>query len=135
MKRSVWLIFAALAPIAAAVLFHLQPETLTQAAPAIERLPDVRVQHEYVTVPASATGNNLKVRERTRLAETRSTPDSSPGPLNLEAETAEVEPAAIRKPAARRASGDETLFEKARRAFVGDGRHRPEPFPRPRGNN
>jgi hypothetical protein len=139
MKRSLWLIFAALALIAAAVSFRLQPEALTQAAPVIERLPDVRVQHEYVTVPVSATGDNLKVKERSRLAQTRTMPDPLSATPTLDAETVKAEPVAIRKPAASRASnrapGDETLFAKARRAFMGDGRHRPEPFPRPRGNN
>jgi hypothetical protein len=137
MKRSVWLIFAALSLTAAAMAYRLEPDTLTQAAPALERLPDVRVQHEYVTVAVPATGNNVKPKERTRLAQTRATPDSLASTPALDAETAKAEPAVIRKPAASRASdrADETLFERARRAFMGDGRHRPEPFPRPRGNN
>lgn len=132
MKRRLWLIFAVLVLIASAVWFRLPPDTLTQAAPAVDRLPDVRVQHEFVTVPTSPAGSTSNPQERTRLARTRAAPDSSSATATIDAQTAE---AVTRKATTSRASRDQTLFEKARRAFMGDGRHRPEPFPRPRGNN
>ena len=121
MNRSVWLIFAALAVIAAAILIQLKPERMAQAASTSEVLPYVRVQHEYVTVPVGSVNTN----DRNRLMRTR-TPVESPSGM----------PALVtRRGTVQRASRDQTLFEKARRAFVGDGRHRPEPFPRPRDNN
>jgi hypothetical protein len=131
MKRSRWLILATLMPIAAIGLFRFPPENLTQA-PSIERLPDVRVQHDYVTtVPVN--GSPVIGIGRNRLASAR--PVEAPSAVkavNRQGNTGRTSPSRYRL--VDRAARDQTLFEKARRAFVGDGRHRPEPFPRPRGN-
>jgi hypothetical protein len=65
--------------------------------------PSVRLQHEYIRV----------------------TPPARPAPSRraLPARTAPLEP--------RKASSTPAFVERARRALLGDGRHRPEPFPRP----
>ena len=128
MTRGLWLIFAALALIAATVLFRFQPEKLAQAAPAdAEPLPDVLVQHEYVSVTVPAAASPVRIR---------ATPGSRSGIRALDDAVVDAEPAPMVKgQTVKRASREQTLFEKARRAFVGDGRHRPEPFPRPGGNN
>ena len=132
MKRSLWLILATLIPIAAIGLFRFRPEKVNEGAPSFERLADVRVQHDYVTVTVPVTGPVI-TSGRNRLANAR--PAEAPSAvkaLDRPGETERASPGRSRP--VNRASRDETLFEKARRAFVGDGRHRPEPFPRPRGN-
>ena len=133
MKRSLWLILATLTPIAAVGLFRFQPEKLSEAAPSAGRLADVRVLHDYVTVTMAVTGAPVSTTGRNRLASARSleTP-SAIGVVDREIEAERASPSRYRP--ANRAPRDQTLFEKARRAFVGDGRHRPEPFPRPRAN-
>jgi hypothetical protein len=132
MKRSLWLIFATLTPIAAIGLFRFQPEKLSEA-PSAGRLADVRVQHDYVTVTMPVTGGPVITTPRNRLANGRpaETPSVSRA-MDRQGETERASPSRYRQ--VNRASRDQTLFEKARRAFVGDGRHRPEPFPRPRAN-
>jgi len=133
MKRSLWLILATLTPLAAIGLFRFQPEKLSEAAPSLERLADVRVQHDYVTVTMPVTDGPVITTGRNRLANAR--PAETPSAiraLDRQEETERASPSRYRP--VNRASRDQTLFEKARRAFVGDGRHRPEPFPRPRGN-
>jgi len=112
MKRLLWLIFAGLA-VAAAVLLMRGGEdqgSVASAAPAPEPEPQVRVVHELVTVdpPPIAT-----LREEPSHA-----PMSQPSRRPADG------------PRLRRAMRDPGLLERAGRAIVGDGTHRPEPFPR-----
>jgi hypothetical protein len=133
MKRSLWLIFATLTPIAAIGLFRFQPEKRSEAAPPVGRLADVRVQHDYVTVTMPVTGGPVITTLRNRLANARPAETASASrAMDRQGETERASPSRYRQ--VNPASRDQTLFEKARRAFVGDGRHRPEPFPRPRAN-
>lgn len=106
MKRTL-LITAAIVTAATAATVRLPdqpppPEPAIEALPRTSTLPEanVRVRHEFVTIAAAPAR---------RLAEIR----SAPPPPSLQ----------------RRPAG-EPLLSKARRALLGDGRHRPEPFPR-----
>jgi hypothetical protein len=135
MKPRLWLIFAAVASIASAALLRPQPEPPVQPVP-IEPLPDVHVEHEYVTVPVAATRDALVATGRTPTARMRST---SMRPASVAITDGDVEdraasPGSRSRTVSHASTRDQTLFEKARRAFMGDGRHRPEPFPRPRDN-
>ncbi|HJR58190.1 MAG TPA: hypothetical protein VJ813_02280 [Vicinamibacterales bacterium] len=112
MKWFLWLIFVSLAVAAAALLLRDGGDTgsIASAAPlAAVTERNVRVKHELVTVtvPPSApldAPNHASARREPRRAGT----------------------VAEERPARREAS----LLEKAGRALVGDGTHRPEPFPR-----
>lgn len=126
MKHGLWLIFVALAMIAATVLFRYDPEPVA----AIESTPvpakpaaAVRVSHEFVTVkiPAAATRHPRQPsvsRSQTLLASHGGT-----GSIGRR----EALKASNRETTASR---DGNLLEKAGRALVGDGKYRPEPFPR-----
>jgi hypothetical protein len=77
-------------------------------------LSHVEIRHELITVATAP----VPPPPRTRMAaagppKPAAPPPPSPSPLQP-------------------ASSEPTLLEKARRAIVGDGRHRPEPFPRVR---
>ena len=148
MKQRLWLIFAALILIAGGVMLQYRPERLAVAAPVEQPRPDVRIQHEFVRVSTagivSARSTPGAVRRAAEM-ETNPIPDS-PDPIVAErpafvqlapASPSTAEPAPRRAPVVQRATSrdDRTLFEKARRAFVGDGRYRPEPVPRVRDNN
>lgn len=76
-----------------------------------EPLPAVRVKHELITVsvPAATAGTPIPKR---------------PAAATVQRATA-AEPA-------ERELRDKGLLDKARRALIGDGTHRPEPFPRVR---
>jgi hypothetical protein len=73
-------------------------------APPADARPVV-VEHRFVTVPEPASAPPAVARP-VRRAAVRSRPRREPG----------------------------TLLGRAARAVLGDGRHRPEPFPRPRGS-
>lgn len=135
MKRMLWLIFGALALVAAALVLRFPQEELAGHQEPVSRdLPDVRVEHEFVRVPdpqlpaiASDTGRRSAVSTptvRDREVTLRTAERSLPA----------VTRASSQPPPVQRAGQERTLLEKARRAFVGDGRHRPEPFPRVRDN-
>ena len=154
MKRSLWLIFAALALIAAGVLLQYPPDTLAVVVPAgfeeRQQRPEVRIQHEFVTVTtnggvAATTPSRREAAEiqRIPIADHLDTPAihrtvraDAEGAVRLDRTvtppSSRVTAPSPRRPAVQRASDDGTLLEKARRAFVGDGRYRPEPFPRVR---
>ena len=121
MKRSLWLIFGALLLLAAVALFRAgTTEDMVAAAEApAAPLPDVHVRHEFVTVPAPAARSHPAVGIR-----------SGPPPVR----TAAARPSAAPDVAVpvRRAGRDAGFLERARRAVVGDGRFRPQPFPRPK---
>lgn len=146
MKQSYWLIFAASMLITAGVLLQYRPERLALAARAERQLPAVRIQHEFVRVSPSGIVSATTTARPRRAEEVEPGPISDiPTPIVAEspafvqlapASHGTAEPAPKRTPVVQRAtSRDPTLFEKARRAFVGDGRYRPEPFPRVRDNN
>ena len=91
----------------------VEPEltvVVTPIAPADDAGDDVarvvRVEHEFVTLPAAVRGESVR-------------PSASVAP----AET---------KRARRPVAEPVTLAQKTRRALLGDGRYRPEPFPRAR---
>jgi hypothetical protein len=131
MKRGLWLILAALAMIAATVLFRYDPEPVAanEPTPVPSKPPDtVRVSHEFVTVeiPATTTrrpGQPSTTRPQAVLATHRS-PASIGGQRAVKASNRNADPAA------RPVSRDANLLERAGRAFIGDGKYRPEPFPR-----
>jgi len=85
----------------------------TDATPA-QPLPDVRVRHSYVTVmPPAVTAMPAAVKtDRAPVRVAAAPPSRRPDPVQL-ATTRQV-----------------GMVAKARRALVGDGRYRPEPFPR-----
>ena len=113
MARAKW---AAIAVAAVAGLVVAMPITLRQmpgtpvsAAPEPD-VQAVRVEHEFVSLSAS--------EERIAPAATVASP-----------ERAAVLP--VRRAVA---PAPRTPANKAKRALLGDGRYRPEPFPRPRAN-
>jgi hypothetical protein len=113
MGRRTW---AVLAVAGVAGLVVAMPITLRQMpGPAVSAAPDaeqqtVRVEHEFVSLPAS------------------------PVPLADAAPAGNVERAAVVPPRRAVPPAPRTAGNKAKRALLGDGRYRPEPFPRPRAN-
>ena len=124
MNRSLWLIFGALALMAAAILLRYPSEKLAAARPGPEPEPSVRVEHELVALPPIA---RVSPRPEARRA---ARGDRAPTVSAAAPRTTDPQAPA---PAVR-AGRDRTMLEKARRAFVGNGRYRPEPFPRVRDN-
>ena len=113
MTRTIWLA-AALVTTAATVLLLREPRPDRPAAPADESIAfthspsrDVRVEHRFVSVaaPEARTASVLPTPVRTA--------DSAP----------------LRRPSPAR-KADDALLAKARRVVLGDGKYRPEPFPR-----
>ena len=135
MKRRLWLIFTALALVAAGVLFQYGPEPVAMSAPAsdVERRPAaVRVSHEFITVPIPTAPASRPAGRQVRDEPSTMLADRSAGPGNTNERA--VTPADRSSLTVGHATRDQSLFGKARRAFLGDGRHRPEPFPRVRDN-
>ena len=131
MKRGIWLIFAALAIAAAALPFRYDPAPVaalesTPAPP--ERSAPVRVSHEFVTVeiPAPAA-HGARPPGVTRLQTVLANGSGSESLGRREVVKAVHRDAG---PTTRHAARDQNLLERAGRAFVGDGKYRPEPFPR-----
>lgn len=86
--------------------------------------PAVQVQHEFITLDATP----VRIER--------------PAPGGTKSAAAEpAEPAAApdvktpARPAAHQAPHDAGVIERARRALVGDGKYRPQPFPTVPGNN
>jgi hypothetical protein len=94
---------------------------ISAATPAAElvagrpTMSHVKVRHELITVAAAPVPSP----RRARMA--------AAGPPKLAAPRQTSPPLPEQQ-----ASSEATLLGKARRAIVGDGRHRPEPFPRVR---
>ena len=131
MKRGLWLIFAALAMFAATVLFRYDPEPVAalESTPVpSERPAAVRVSHEFVTVevPTPAV-QRVQPRPETRPHAVLAT--HSPADPNGPRETLKAANR-VAGPAARPTLRDQSLLARAGRALVGDGKYRPEPFPR-----
>lgn len=131
MKRLFWLIFGALTLAAASLLLRFPPESLARNTPAPKSLPDVRVEHEFVTVSIAQIPAASNTQPRGVIASPASERQASNYPVDPPRATTE---AAVPEKPVQRASRDRTLLGKAGRAFLGDGRHRPEPFPRVRDN-
>jgi hypothetical protein len=132
MKRGLWLIFTALAVFAATALFRYDPEPVAalESSPVPSEPPAaVRVSHEFVTVeiPTPAV-QRLRPRSETgpqTILATHDGSDSIERRETMKAVNRVVGPAA--RPASSR---DQNLLARAGRALVGDGKYRPEPFPR-----
>lgn len=124
--RTIWLISGAGAIAATLLLWPARhtigpldasPLAAGDRAPA----PAVQVQHEFITLDAAP----VRI-ERPAPAGTKSVaadPAASPGVTTPS------------RPAARQARHDAGVIGRARRALVGDGNYRPQPFPTVRGNN
>lgn len=127
-KRVLWLTFGGLA-LAVAALFRPGPEDVAARADVAlppSELADVRVKHEIIEIPIAPPPTALARRslrspagaptERTPPPRSDSTPD------------------AVRTARADDAADDsgrsDNVLLRAGRAIVGDGKHRPEPFPR-----
>ncbi len=82
-------------------------------------VPSVEVRHELVAIPVPMA----------RALNRRAAP---PPAFRAASNSRTVPRPATRQ--ARHSPPDVRLLEKARRAVVGDGRHKPEPFPRLRNN-
>jgi hypothetical protein len=134
MKRGLWLIFAALAMIAATVLFRDDPEPVgaNEPAPVPQTAPaTVRVSHEFVTVPipaAPATRVRQPSTTRPRTVPATHTTTGATGRRDA-VKASNRNPGAA---TARPAPDGRNLLERAGRAFIGDGKYRPQPFPRVR---
>jgi hypothetical protein len=118
MKRTIWTVVIVSAAAAATILLLRQPQMpWTGSAegsiptPVSVQSRDVRVQHELVTVARPAT---------TQRAVRNAQPGPAAAPITARA----------RQNAARTRPDKAALLVKASRAILGDGRYRPEPFPR-----
>src|SRR5918993_1135150 len=117
MSRRIWTATALIAGTGAAALLLSQPhasdartpETVVTARPS----PDVRVQHDFITIAPARPGPV----SRPRLPS---------GSLSASA----WRPQASRPRARRSPASEPALLAKVGRAVAGNGRHRPEPFPR-----
>jgi hypothetical protein len=127
-KRVLWLIFGGLALLAAAVLFQSGPagDALARVEPAPPPpvlpepsvLPDVQVRHEFVEIPLAPPPRRTSLARRSE----GSAPAAAKKPL--------APPLATARPDVVRTADTDNLLVRAGRALIGDGKHRPEPFPR-----
>jgi hypothetical protein len=129
-KRVLWSIFGGLALLAAAVLFRSSPAgdaaARVEAPPAPRLLPDVRVKHEFIEIPIR-TPPTLQARSPQRSASAERMRPEAPPRVPARTDAIRTASAVSRdEPSDRRAS----LLVRAGRAIVGDGKYRPEPFPR-----
>ena len=120
MSRRIWIAAAALiAGVGATALLLSQPRALeaplTQPPTAVADVSarDVRVQHEYITITPARPDPILRPRPSTAS-------------LSASASNAVTVPSRWR----RAQPTDRALLSKVGRAVAGDGRYRPEPFPR-----
>jgi hypothetical protein len=96
----------------------IAPVTTSSDAPVrAQPASDVQVRHELITLRVPPT---LPPRVTSAGLASRGAPARLPSSA----------PPQVTEPALRQT----TLMQKARRALVGDGRYRPEPFPRIRDN-
>jgi len=113
MGRRTWAVLTvagvAAAVVAMPVTLRQMPGTPVSAAPDADE-QTVRVEHEFVSLPAS------------------------PEPLADAAPVVNVERVAALPPRRVVPPAPRTPGNKAKSVLLGDGRYRPEPFPRPRAN-
>lgn len=126
-KRVLWLMFGILALLAAAVLLRSGPTgdavARMEETPSPSVLPDVRVKHEFISIPIAAP-------PRTSLARTQASPPverKRPKTPIADRGSDVVRTAARQEDASDRRAN---LLVRAGRAVIGDGKYRPEPFPR-----
>ena len=119
MSRKIWTAAALVAGIGAAALLLSQPHASDARTPdtVVTATPsrDVRVQHEFITIAPARPAPVIRRRP-------------SGGSLSASATKSLTVPARTR----RSPSTEPALLAKVGRAVAGDGRHRPEPFPRVR---
>lgn len=127
-KRVLWLMFMGLALLAAVVLFRSGPTgdalASVESTPPPSVLPDVRVKHEFVAIP-------LPPPPATSLAD-RSEGTAPAAKKRREASSSRPDVVRTANLASRAGAPDrqDNLLIRAGRAVIGDGKHRPEPFPR-----
>ena len=125
MYRSMWIpalvVAAAGTGVTALLLSQSRPSVaqVTSSSSKAARVADVQVRHEFVTlqVPASAPGTHTQPSQ----------------PATISASASAAVPRLVRRtsPQGRRAHAEPAaLLSRVGRAVAGDGRHRPEPFPR-----
>lgn len=126
MTRTIWTAAVLVAGTAATALLlsqrHLSDAdralTVTKPQPA----PDVRVRHDFISIALPAAAPIVSPR--------RSQPASSMSPMSAMTGA----PSSLYRPSSSRVlrsgSDDTRLLSKVRRVVAGDGRYRPEPFPR-----
>lgn len=123
--RTIWLISGAAAVAATLLLWPARhttgPLDASPLAAADAPAPTVQVQHEFIALDATP----VRI-ERPAPGGTKSAAAEPAAPADVKT------PA---RPTARRARHDTGVIERARRALVGDGKYRPEPFPTVRDNN
>jgi|SRR5687768_1610251 hypothetical protein len=135
MKR--WWLLSAVGAMSAVVLLQLSRPDPAPASPQADRssgtaeaqpLPAVRVEQrlveaDLVEAPQPETG-------------VVAAPASVSRAVGTSGGTAWVPPraASVSSTRSQQASATSPMFERAKRAFLGDGRHRPQPFPRVKDN-
>lgn len=116
--RSLWYAAAVLAGLAVATPVTLRQLSRERERPAVKtdkadpQRDSVRVEHELVTIEAVVPAPVASPIATTGRVSPRVSPAPPPRTVVRAAAPAPV-----------------TLGQKARRAFLGDGRHRPQPFP------
>ena len=120
MKTRLWILLALVAVVVGGVAVLPRHDRAREpvGAAAAEPLPSVTVRHDLIVVPASPERAAVAVRPVRAAMPVRHAAAAPPSAARV-----------WRTPAAERG-----LFGRARRAVVGDGRYRPEPFPRLKGN-
>ncbi|HVJ26551.1 MAG TPA: hypothetical protein VM493_03380 [Vicinamibacterales bacterium] len=119
MSRKIWTAAALLAGTGAAALLLSQPHASDARTPdtVVTATPsrDVRVQHEFITIAPARPAPVIRSR---------------PSGASLSASATRSLTVPARPP--HSPSSEPALLAKVGRAVTGDGRHRPEPFPRVR---
>ena len=135
MKR--WWLLSAIGALSAVVLFQLsRPDASADATESVhpvlgaeaQPLPAVRV--EQVLIHADLAPSTQREADPAAIPVSFERPVGPIGGLK-DAPTRATTPSPTRLRDARTSS---PMLERAKRAFLGDGRHRPEPFPRVKDN-
>ena len=128
-KRVLWLTFMGLALLASTVLFRSGPTgdalANVEPTPPPSVLPDVRVKHEFVTIPLPPTpSTSLAHRSESSAPAVKKRAEASSRARADVVRTANL--------AGKAGAPDrqDNLLIRAGRAVIGDGKYRPEPFPR-----
>ena len=99
-----------------------------EPAPPPSVLPDVRVRHEFIEIPVAPPRTAVARGGERASTVPKKTPRRAPSaaPARDVVRTADASPSSKVNPPERGAN----LLVRAGRAIVGDGKNRPEPFPR-----
>ena len=121
MTRTVWTAAVLVAAIATGAMLFSQPQLSEADAPPPATTPaplgDVKVRHDLVVVPLAVPIEKSGPRSPRQAS---SVSASASGRADFTGRARQTPPAAA------------PLLAKVRRAVAGDGRYRPEPFPRVR---